>query len=497
MGVHPYLGTNVSPIQVQELMYRGLLQKDETLLALFDGILFDENGKHVGGLSVSDYVALTNERVITWARGLFSDIVDGFQWKDVDIIEARTWDPLHGSVSLAFRIAPAVAVRQPRVAVKGRGTAIKTEESERVVVNKLDFVPAADIPVMEEMIAWTGDQVVSGLTGEPLLKAFAEMFTHPFSDGAQAPQPMLASESSSSSEAPAEPREPRKRWWSFGKKGQDEVPQEFADNPERLVAAYELQQSNQSYVPPSYSNFPTASGNTGPFSRSTKTVTSVIDRVGVYDFSRGLRMLIEAPKQVGDPLNQLITGASEAVESLQDSEFGKKASAGLQLAMNGDQQPPSLLKMVAPVVQAVLGGGDEEDEKSNGSGAAGGSGSSGRRKKGKNRKSSRRRIQVTAANSRRQQGRSPVAAAPAPAAAPVRVNAYDESFSEGDAELGEQEASSANVPVPRTRVKMRRQVAIRKVESDSDASSNGAFQRRGLDADEYEGGDSESDDSFE
>jgi hypothetical protein len=501
MGVHPYLGTNVSPTQVQEILYRGLLHKEETLFALFDGILFDEQGQHVGGLSLSDFLVLTDQRLITWARGVFSDTVDGFLWKDVDVIEARTWDPLHGSISLAFRIAPVVSTRPPRVAVKSRANTLRAvEEAERIVINKLDYVPAADVPVMEEMVAWIGDQVVAGMQGDKLLTAFAETFTVSQAPALPAPQPTYSQPQSSSdyyqeSRDSRESQAPRRRWWSFGKKDQQDVSSDLADNPERLVAAYELQRGTDYSYRPQSSQFPSSStgssykpslGNSGvgPLGRSASSVTSVVDRMGVYDVSRGLRMLIEAPRQMSGPFNQLINGAAEIVGSLQDSELGKRASAGLQIAMdNADEivekreqakssAPPNIFGLVGPVVQAVLGGNDAKDGKGQGKG------------KDSGRHASRRRIQINDSQQQR-------------TLRPAAMRSHDDTMADTDAdEAGYDATALSETPALRsnraTVVKQRRPVVVRKSSSTtrSVGVNNGSTQSTNLSS-----GEEESDDS--
>ncbi|NCC33628.1 MAG: hypothetical protein EOM24_16670, partial [Chloroflexia bacterium] len=63
MSTRPYLGINVNAASADELCYRGLLEEGEILLALFDGVLLDERRRRVGGLALSDFVALTERRV--------------------------------------------------------------------------------------------------------------------------------------------------------------------------------------------------------------------------------------------------------------------------------------------------------------------------------------------------------------------------------------------------------------------------------------------------
>lgn len=168
----PFLGVNVSMASVEELRQRDLLDEGETLLALFDGTLLDENRRRVGGLALADFVALTDRRLILWARGFFNDTVDGFPWSDVDVVRAETWDPWHGRVSLALRI-PATPPRKRRVAL---GEVQDPGQPERVIVNTLDYMPAEDVDMLAKMVAWVGDQVLAGVSGEELVKAFEAEF---------------------------------------------------------------------------------------------------------------------------------------------------------------------------------------------------------------------------------------------------------------------------------------------------------------------------------
>jgi hypothetical protein len=71
MSFRPFLGANVNVASVDEFHFRGLIEEGETLLAIFDGVLLDENRRRIGGVSLCDFVALTDKRLITWARGFF------------------------------------------------------------------------------------------------------------------------------------------------------------------------------------------------------------------------------------------------------------------------------------------------------------------------------------------------------------------------------------------------------------------------------------------
>ena len=157
MSIHPYLGTNVNLASAEELRQRGILEEDELLLALFDGILLDEKRRRIGGIALTDFVALTDRRLIMWARGFFNDTIDKFSWQDADVAKAETWDPWHGRVVMAFRL-PAVAPRTRRISL--RGAVADRPQSERLIVNTLDYMPADDITPLSNMIGWIGDQTI-------------------------------------------------------------------------------------------------------------------------------------------------------------------------------------------------------------------------------------------------------------------------------------------------------------------------------------------------
>lgn len=453
MGIHPYLGANVSPRSVQELYYRNLLDTNETLFAIFDGILFDEQGRHVGGFSVTDFIILTDQRLLTWARGMFSDSVDGFSWKDVDVIEARTWDPLHGSVSLAFRVGSFIQQRQLRVNVKGYPS--MDRESERIVINKLDYMPASDVPIMEEMVAWIGDQVVANVSGQALNKAFSAKFSYTTPEE----QPTLGSgtyQDPYDNDSPEpEAKAPKRGWWIFGKKSNEDVPTALADNPEQLVAAYEHQRSGgRSSEPAPMASAPTQ--GVGPLSRSASSVTSVVDRVGVYDVSRGLRLFFDTPRQLGVPINKMVSSAIESVGSLQDPDLPQKAATGIQAAINTQQQ--NLLGLIVePVVQAVLKPGKK------------GKGEQGERGV------SRRRIQINSNElGTKRDTRQPLAHTS------VQAQEIDagESLSDIPTRKGDAQASSSS----RARDNARRPVSIRKSKSMQRTQSASPSSTRDADA---------------
>ncbi|MCG8347650.1 MAG: hypothetical protein MI924_07705 [Chloroflexales bacterium] len=337
MSIRPYLGSNVSPISVEELYHRGLLEEGETLLALFDGMLLDDRGRRVGGLSLSDFVALTDQRLITWARGVFNDTVDGFAWKDVDVVDQENWDPFHGRVHFAFRLPP-VAPRTRRITVKGSDPTTGGT-GERILVNTLDYMPVDDVSAMANMIGWIGDQAVEGLTGEALLAAFLEAFPPP-----EQPDPMLAVPSPAESIMREEPA--KRRWWQLGKKDKDQT-LASADNPESLISAYESERGGN---PP-----PRIARSVSGFPSSAMPATS--DQPTIYGFSRGLRLMLEVPRRLNRVINraqQVMDGANELMDGMQDPRVRRNAIAGLRHAIDQQQDKQGPLAPVAPMVRAVL-----------------------------------------------------------------------------------------------------------------------------------------------
>lgn len=341
MSIRPYLGSNVNPASVDEIRFRGLLNEDETLLALFDGVLLDQNGRRVGGLALSDFVILTDQRLITWARGFFNDTVDGFEWKDVDIAEAGTWDPFHGRVGLAFRLAP-VAPRARRIALKGTEM-VDPGSDGQVLINTLDFMPAEDVAPLARMVEWIGDQVVTGVQGEALLNAFAEQFPAPEQTG---PTPFFAAPPPAPPPPAPPPQAPvRKRWWQLGAREEEVMPSgALPDNPASLVAAYESQRSGRPVDP-----------NRLPATVSGEPLLP--EQPSMYDVSRSLRLMLEAPRRLVRSLRragEIASGASELVSGMQDPRVRRNAIAGMRQAVEQHEQKKGPLTPVAPLARAVL-----------------------------------------------------------------------------------------------------------------------------------------------
>jgi hypothetical protein len=470
MSVSPYLGSNVDLVSVRELLYRGLLQEGETLLALFDGVLIDERGRRVGGVSLTDFIALTDQRLVTWARGFFNDTVDAFPWKDVDVVEARTWDPLHGSVSLAFRLQPS-APRPRRIAVKGYRQSHQPQESgEQIVINSVDYMPASDVPVFTDMVGWIGDQVVAGITDEELFASFADTFDLPEVEPEPKMEPQQPQQPKYQEPAP-EPQPEKRSWWGFGRKREQEEyempqqhqPNDLADAPDKLIAAYEMQRSG---APEGYEDF-----HSMP-QRGSRGVPTALGRFGFYDVSRGMRLLFEGPRRMGGSINRvndMLLDTAEVIEELHDPKARRRTLSGLRMAMDMQEQQSGLLGAVAPVVRAVLGSEDSGGEGQSSSRGRGGGRQGGER--------AGRRIQVRA--SVRQRNTEPETGPT------MRMDQQSEQPDSSDSDEEERYSSRREgnrVPVVNSKAKVRRQVVSRQTESTGE--SNGYEPARSYDSED-------------
>jgi hypothetical protein len=346
MSTRPYLGINVNPASVEELRYRGLIEEGETLLALFDGVLLDERRRRVGGLALSDFVALTDKRVVTWARGFFNDTVDSFEWKDVDVVQAETWDPWHGRVQLAFRLPP-VAPRKRRIAVNGSYD--EPGSGERLVYNTLDYMPADDVTTFAKMVELLGDQIIAGVSAEELVAAFVAEFPaverEPLQPFFTAPEP--APPPAPEPQPPAETG--RKRWWQAGRAAEEQHELTPPATPGNLIASYESQRRG---APAGSGGQPMAlpPAPVGP-------LPTLPEQPNMYEISRSLRLVLEAPRKLVRGLrraSEAVGGAGEVVNGLQDPRVRRNAMRGLYAAAAQQEAEGGPLAPVGPVVRAAV-----------------------------------------------------------------------------------------------------------------------------------------------
>ncbi len=346
MTARPYLGINVNTASVEELHYRGLIEEGETLLALFDGVLLDEHRRRIGGVALSDFVALTDRRVIIWARGFFNDTVDGFEWKDVDVVRSETWDPWHGRVVLAFRLPP-VAPRKRRIAVNG-----STEDpgtGERLLINTLDYMPTDDVKIFSQMVGLIGDQIIAGMSSEELIAAFVAEFPQveraplqPFFTP-PTPVPPQVEPLQTHQEQPR-----RRRWWQFGAADENTPTLTPPSSPADLITAYEHQRVGTpagSGAPPMV---PSAPGGMFP---------NLPEQPSMYEVSRSLRLVLEAPRKLARGLRratEAVGGAGEMVNGLQDPRVRRNAMRGLYQVATQQEVEGGPLASVGPVVRAAV-----------------------------------------------------------------------------------------------------------------------------------------------
>ncbi len=123
----PYVGKHVERKHVEEFFHFHR-EADEVVIAIVDGIIFDEGGRRVGGMTLHDYVILTDQCLILWARGLQSDVLDRLVYPGVTF-DAKPIDKLHGEVKLQFS-PPAVP---------------------KPVQARIDLLPINDLPALKEL----------------------------------------------------------------------------------------------------------------------------------------------------------------------------------------------------------------------------------------------------------------------------------------------------------------------------------------------------------
>jgi hypothetical protein len=309
----PYLGANVSPSILAEIEFRHLLDADEHLLAVFDGMLLDEHGRRVGGLSMTDYLLLTNRQLVTWARGMWTDTVDGFAWKDVALLDAECWDPYHGRIAFCFRLPPPEQRPQRRVSVRGQGAPHHPAANATEIVNFLDMMPAEDVPLVTEMLQWVPEYLE--VNDELTLPA---VFADTFPAVPRMPRPRLEP----AAPPPQPGGEPARKGgiFAFLQQGAEPAP---AGN---LVSAYEQQRVGG----------PAPSGMPNPFSALGGRAGPIApEQPSIYDMARGLRMVMMHRDKVGPIMNRLtramarasevVGGTADLVENLQDPDVRRVA----------------------------------------------------------------------------------------------------------------------------------------------------------------------------
>jgi hypothetical protein len=175
------VGTNSKWHHIQQAYQLGIIDPDDIVLGFFDGVFFDEAGKRVGGLALSDFILITNTRVTLWMRDQVKDYVDHFPLSHVFVAEKSQKDLLHGTLRLTL-LMPEVDITN------------KTKEPSRVILS-FDFIPLPDLSLIADMLDVLGSaarDMVEGGAGpidrvQAILILFQKVFVSKFqqADSAQ------------------------------------------------------------------------------------------------------------------------------------------------------------------------------------------------------------------------------------------------------------------------------------------------------------------------
>lgn len=164
-----FVGTNTNATHVEEAIQQGIIEAQERLLGIFDGIFFDETGARVGGLALNDFLIVTDHRLITWARDQLKDYVDYFPLSHVFVAGQKNKDSLHGTLQLEVVLAD--------VAEEGLAQAEKLPLT-------FDFVPLLDLKLTSDLIEVMSnlnrDMIAGGAQEHDRVKAAGLLFEQVF-----------------------------------------------------------------------------------------------------------------------------------------------------------------------------------------------------------------------------------------------------------------------------------------------------------------------------
>ncbi len=136
------VGTNCKMAHIEEAIRQKIIAPEETLLAIFDGIFFDDNGKRVGGFALNDFLIITNNRLTLWARDKSKDFVDYFPLSHAFVTDKEAKDSIQGTIKLELAL--------PDVNVTAE---IRPEDKVTVL---FDFVPLPDLEIITNMVTVFG-----------------------------------------------------------------------------------------------------------------------------------------------------------------------------------------------------------------------------------------------------------------------------------------------------------------------------------------------------
>ncbi|MEI7554102.1 hypothetical protein [Candidatus Chlorohelix sp.] len=168
------VGTNSKWHHIQQAYQLGIIDPDDIVLGFFDGVVFDEAGKRVGGLALSDFMLITNTRVTLWMRDQIKDYVDHFPLSHVFVAEKSQKDLLHGTLRLTLLLPDVDLIN-------------KTKEPSKVILS-FDFIPLPDLSLIADMLDVLGSamrDMVEGGAGltdrvQAILILFQKVFVSKF-----------------------------------------------------------------------------------------------------------------------------------------------------------------------------------------------------------------------------------------------------------------------------------------------------------------------------
>ncbi len=164
-----FVGTNSTPRHVAEAQRQGIVNANETLLGIFDGIFYEAGNKRIGGIALNDFLVITDHALTIWARDQYRDYVDRFPLSHTFVGERKQKDSLHGTLKLAL-VLPDVSVEE-------------LDGAERIEIT-FDFVPIADLELIAGLIDVLGsahrDLIVGGAGEEDRYRASQVLFAQVF-----------------------------------------------------------------------------------------------------------------------------------------------------------------------------------------------------------------------------------------------------------------------------------------------------------------------------
>ncbi len=177
-----YVGLNVVRRHIAEFFYRAgtqaLLASGETVLAIFDCILLEPNGRRLGGLTLHDYAVLTDQNLITWGRGLNRDVIDKFEWSSVGLDKFGRRTPIEGVIKVTYNYKSVGNKR--RISIKSSAAddihdapAIPaTLSGVPSVLLYLDLMPIGDVRICAGMMQY----MIRANNSEGVSNTFKETF---------------------------------------------------------------------------------------------------------------------------------------------------------------------------------------------------------------------------------------------------------------------------------------------------------------------------------